>query len=679
MWIAVSRQKISLPLAPDLQSYVAGISCDPIGLTQPIVTQERLNANLLKVRLQFQLDEAVQQDDWQLHVDLAFAASFHWSPHLTPTERNIIDQHSFRSPALLAHDEQRLLMMLPDLDVMVGGNPVRWYLDHDAVQGRWTLGMSNYLVKQHVIYERSPGAVYPPGQVEIGFYLMSYEDPSVLQDPWRPALALLWERWGAPRFHQGEPLAGSLESYVHHTYEWAFERWGSSVWQEFDLDGRRVGAAVFIVEVSQSPNFEGEANERELRSIWNQAWFSSLRSAGGMYRYGKRYGDEDKTRRALLAKELALAAPQRHGWFPSVLATEMETHEVAGGQVSRSRGWSTAYWGNSNRNPWKAGDSVHEAPYHILDMSWTALWMLRWYEELEPDQRLLDYAIAYAESLLQLQDTRGFFPAWLDYHTLEPLPILSDSPQTACSVTMLLKLHQVTGERRYAKAALRAADAVAEAIVPEGRWEDFETYWSCSSYGCDHVGRKYERNNMYKQNNLSMFWSAEAFLRCFEYTGNFRYRKLGERCLDELLMTQASWQPPYLYVPVLGGFGVMNGDGEWNDARQSLFAELILEFGLLLERTEYVERAIAALRCSFVMMYCPENPQVKEQWERAYPFFNHLDYGFTMENYGHSGKVNNTGQGMGRFTIFDWGNGAAAESYLRMKDHHPELLARYGL
>lgn len=36
-------------------------------------------------------------------------------------------------------------------------------------------------------------------------------------------------------------------------------------------------------------------------------------------------------------------------------------------------------------------------------------------------------------------------------------------------------------------------------------------------------------------------------------------------------MTQASWQPPYMYVNVLGGFGVLNADGEWNDSRESLF------------------------------------------------------------------------------------------------------------
>ena len=51
----------------------------------------------------------------------------------------------------------------------------------------------------------------------------------------------------------------------------------------------------------------------------------------------------------------------------------------------------------------------------------------------------------------------------------------------------------------------------------------------------------------------------------------------------------------------------MNCDGEWNDARQSLFAELILQYGVELDQKEYIERGLAALQASFVMMYCPEN------------------------------------------------------------------------
>ena len=133
-------------------------------------------------------------------------------------------------------------------------------------------------------------------------------------------------------------------------------------------------------------------------------------------------------------------------------------------------------------------------------------------------------------------------------------------------------------------------------------------------------------------------------------------------------MTQSAWQPPYIYVNGLGGFGVMNADGEWNDSRQSLFAETIMEYGKLLKKKEYTERGLAALRASFSMMYCPQNPTAKEQWEKVWPFFNEKDYGFTMENYGHGGQTSKDGIGIGEFTIYDWGNGAAAEAYNRIRD-----------
>jgi hypothetical protein len=178
---------------------------------------------------------------------------------------------------------------------------------------------------------------------------------------------------------------------------------------------------------------------------------------------------------------------------------------------------------------------------------------------------------------------------------------------------------------------------------------------------------------MFKQNNFSMFWTAEALMEAYRITGERDYLTLGERTLDELLMTQASWQPPYMYVNVLGGFGVMNADGEWNDSRQSLFAGLILRYGRLLEKQEYRERGIAALKASFVMMYAPENPVTRLQWEKVYPFFGEADFGFTMENYGHGGVTTPEGEGMGEFTIYDWGNGAAAEAYSRILDHFPEV------
>jgi hypothetical protein len=662
---------LAIDVPAELQPCVRSIEANALGGVEPAADLVREPEGVLRFRFTWDLPQKVAQDDLRIDVEPAFAPDFHWSPHLTPTPRHVVDQHSFRSPALMVSGPGCTLALLPDLDLLLEGSPVRWYLDLDAPGRKLTLGMSETEVEGHVLYVRKPGASYTEGKVRLGFLALLSTSPEVRRNPFRPVLSYLWERYGRSLFEAGRPIAGDLTPYVQHTYRWAFDTWRDAVWQEFELEGKRVGAPVFIVNQTQSPNYPGEVDEREFRSIWNQAWFSSLRSASGLYRWARARGDQDLLAKARMTKELALLAPMTNGLFPALIATEMET---VGGR-NRSRGWSTAFWGNSDRNPVNrlAGSRSADpriAPYHLLDMSFTSLLMLRWHEELEPDERLLDYARRYGDALLGLQDEKGFFPAWLDRDRLKPLGILDDSPETSLSVTFLLALSRATGEEKYRIAALRAMDAVATEIVPSGRWEDFETYWSCSSWGIDdQLGKKVERNHLYKQNTFSIFWTAEALLEAFRATGKREYLELGERVLDELLMAQASWQPPYMYVDVLGGFGVMNADGEWNDSRESLFAETIVRYGQELGREEYVERGLAALRASFVMMYAPENPRTKEQWEKRHPFFGPEDYGFTMENYGHGGRTSPEGEGMGVFTIYDWGNGAAAEAYNRMVDH----------
>jgi hypothetical protein len=514
--------------------------------------------------------------------------------------------------------------------------------------------------------------VFEPGDIILGFYVTAYTEPDEPVNPWRRVAQFFWQRYGQPLLQKGQPLTVPLDRYVEHVYNWAFDTWQAAVWQQFEINGRTVGVPAFIVNVTESPNYPGETNLREFLSIWNQAWFSSLRGASGLYRYARRTGNDALLARANLTKEFALAAPVKNGIFPSVYRTQMTKVEIGGKQYSRSLGWETGYWTNSNRCPRERG--ISDAWYHVLDASWTALLMLRWYEELERDERLLAYSRRYAEALLVLQDAQGFFPGWLHPETLQPADVLRQSPETSMSVTFLLKLAELTGDQRYREAALRAMDAVLEEIVLSGRWEDFETYWSCCSFGKEEFyGRRIPRNGMYKQCNFSMFWTAEALLQCHRLTGEARYLHWGRRTLDELSMTQQTWQPPFIYIPALGGFGVMNFDGEWNDSRQCLFAELFMEYYRETGDAALFERGIAALKSSFVMMYCPENPQAKALWEKVWPFFGPADYGFTMENYGHTGYTTPEGGGIGEFTIYDWGNGAAAEARNRIWDHFGDV------
>ncbi len=647
----------------EVKEFIKAIEYEPLGEIAPIVKYEVIDSNLTKVSLTWNLKDTVFQDDWRLKISPEFDANFHWSPHLTPTKDHIIPQHVFRSPALIVASDTKQLSIVPDIDLLDEEFPVEWYMDMNAPENELTLGLSQSKIKEHVLYTRESGAFYPPGELVFGFYIMTKKKQEGMGNPWRELNAFFWNKWGKQLYKKGDPLPqDDLEPYVKHTYNWAFKYWKDQVWQYYkNTEGNEVGAPIFIVNVTKSPNFPEEPTEREFTSVWNQAWFNSLRSASGLFRYAQRVNDRELLDHARKTKELALSFPQKNGFFYSVVGPTKKTKPGAP--------WKEVYFGNSNRNPY-TGDPK-QSPFHILDMSFTAYQMLIWFEELEEDPRLLNYAQKYGDALIEVQDKSGFFPGWLSVEILEPMKHLNQSPETAMSVTFLLKLYELTGEEKYRLSAIKAMDVIIAEIIPIGKWEDFETYWSCSRYGSeDLVDQKVVRNNMYKQNNFSIFWTAQALLASYKITEEQEYLDYGKRTIDELLMTQAVWQPPFMHVPVLGGFGVMNADAEWNDSRQSLFSELILDYGELLNKEEYIQRGLAALKASFSMMYAPENEITKKQWETKYPFFAKEDYGFMMENYGHNGTTNKEGLGIGEFTIYDWGNGAASEAYNRILDHY---------
>ncbi|MFT4095318.1 MAG: hypothetical protein QM640_16945 [Niabella sp.] len=663
---AVNDEKLPKAFLP----FVRSLGIGTINGARAHVSYKRVSANCLYISTVWRLSRDAVQNSIAIKIYPAFDPAFHWAPHLTPGSNNIIAQHVFRAPAMLVHNNSRLLTIIPDLDLLKKDTPVPWYMDMNAERNYLELGMSKSRVEEHVLFVRDTGAVFPAGKVELGFYVMVSEKAADIQNPWRNPLQFMWLKWGAPLYKTGEPLhQPQLEPYIQQTYKWAFESWKKPVWQEFELNGKAVGAPVFIVNITQSPNYKGIADQREFCSIWNQAWFNSLRSAQGLYRYANRTHKDTLKQQALKTKELALAFPNEHGFFKSVVATEMEEVNIEGRKYNRSKGWGTKYFGNANRNPftWDA----RQSPYHIADMSYTACWMMIWYKELEKDERLITYTKKYADALLPLQDKDGFFPAWLSLDKYQPMGYLDQSAESSISVTFLLKMFQHTHNRKYLESAKRALGAIMKKIIPTGQWEDFETYWSCSRVGSkDWVGKKVRRNDMFKQNNFCIYWTAEALLEMYKVTGNKRYLKTGRRTLDELLMYQATWQPPYMAIHTLGGFGVMNADGEWNDSRQSLFAGLIIAYGKILNSTEYIQRGLSALRASFTMMYTPLNPQTMKQWQARWPFFGKEDYGFMMENYGHGGVTNDAGLGIGEFTIYDWGNGAAAGAYNRLYDQY---------
>ena len=186
--------------------------------------EETLDLDEFWPEFEKQLARATAIVDRGMPTDLAiFSADFHWSPHLTPTDEHIISEHVFRAPALVVSGEGKQLTILPDIDIIQQEAPVNWYMDMDAINNKLSLGLSQYKVREHVLFVRDSGAVYPPGKLEFGFYMIASDKAEDFANPWRKILSFYWDNWGRPLFESGEPSKGSLEPYVEHTYNWAFD------------------------------------------------------------------------------------------------------------------------------------------------------------------------------------------------------------------------------------------------------------------------------------------------------------------------------------------------------------------------------------------------------------------------------------------------------------------------
>jgi hypothetical protein len=134
------------------------------------------------------------------------------------------------------------------------------------------------------------------------------------------------------------------------------------------------------------------------------------------------------------------------------------------------------------------------------------------------------------------------------------------------------------------------------------------------------------------QRNLSTMQAAMAYLKLYRITKDGKWRELGARVLDYLLLTRQVWNPPQFDPELTGGFTTQNTDAEWSDARQGYAAVLLWDYYRETGEQEYLERAVAAARSTFAVA----------PWE----------------NWAHSGFKNQPGA----MTGFHWGMGSAMTS-----------------
>jgi hypothetical protein len=527
---------------------------------------------------------------------------FVWSQNIKSEAGDLIPEYSFKSPALMMQQGRAFAALMPrlnlhhaearalDLDVTSEARP---WMAYGAIPSE---------PHDHSYFRRAKKTTLETagGAVEYEYALVLSDQPARLG--YRRVVRRLWEQMGHPALvnspdEQKNLLRPGLSSFASWREE-AWKRYAGSIYREIPCGARMCGT------LSSDRNVTGEWDRTE-HDAWFNAWFESLRSAYGWYVHGRQTGDAGEMRKAESILNLALDSPRSEGAFATIYLAESHT--------------------------WKPGDgwAGFGDSYHTFSMSWTAYWMLRWAEDLEPKRKeeILRFVRPYGDFLLRHETAAGAMPSWYIAATMEPRREFRDfSAEGAPSALFLAELGKVSGEKSYIDAAARAMRFIEREVTPRQRWFDFETFLSCARKDFAFFDRW---TAQYPQNNLAEIEAPEAMLSLYRLTGDRSFLESGERMMDYLLLTQQVWNNPRFTPHLLGGFTTQNTDQEWSDARQGYAAVVLADYYDATGRFEYMERAVGALRSTFSIA----------PWE----------------NWAHTGYEDQPGA----MTGFHWGTGSA--------------------
>jgi hypothetical protein len=557
---------------------------------------------------------------------------FAWLPVLHWEAQDLTSDHFFRSPAVAAMAQGAYSALLPDLALLKKDRPVPHALDlrvtrTKAEAPRLSYGLCTSEVVPHTFARHTDEQTVrvSGSDLKYGFEVLLGEAKQPGEVSQR-ITSTLWDTYGHPLWRDIRPQVLPFEEYGRrYAYVHELKRWATPV----DL-GTSTGYGL---------------NNPGRRGSNFHAWENDLHVGYGVTYYGNKWNDSDLGRIGEGILKLILSAPRKQGAFPTVFNFAKQTWE------------GSLFWTARAADPLDG--------YDAAAMGVTAWWQLYWYENLKRDPRIIAPVASYARFLARQQLSSGAIPTYF-YSDLRPAPQLKDAGTTALSGAVLAKVAQLSGDKDFREAAVRAGHFVGHTLLPGMKFQDFESFYSCSP---TPIYWRDPWTGIWPQNNLSIEWAADQFLALFRLSEDQHWLELGEYVLSNLSLYQQVWTPPYYPAYLYGGFGVMNTDGEWNDGRQARFVSTYADYFLATGKLEYLERAVAAARAGFALMDIPENhanginrlsvpPGTGLTQEQG------AGQGYAPENIYHGGPKSGTG-----WTGFDWSAGGAlsAAAYLEQQ------------
>lgn len=569
----------------------------------------------IEIPLEFTPEDHADRED--------IRTTFHWVPNLKKKPEEIIAQHVFRSPAIILSSKQSRISVIPDLEAIKLYPETPYYLDLNFRNKRAVIsyGLSNYKTDQHVYYERKDSSFLLPKKTELGLYIICSDHSSSL-DILKKTNSFMWNTFAAVYLDSLLPQAVPFNQYASAGYTMALSKY----W----VNGPKpeTGGITLSTFLDKTT---GIYRGRDFKDdLWFHSWFNNARTAYGLYLWGEETGNVIWKNKAIATMNLLLSSPQRNGFFPTIWVPE-------------KNGWVSSGQGG--------GPDL----YHVPDNCWTAIWLLRFNDELIKIPGTDNFLVDFVRGLLTTQLENGSFPARLHVSDLSPDPVLENSASGSMATwfleeMILRKKLSPDLEEKANTAVKKSLSFLEKEILPNRRFQDFEVFFSCAPNSINDFD---SLTWLYPHNTLSIQWTAEAFLKGYSLFNDNHDLAQGEYCLNILSLYQQVWSPPFIGFYSFGGFGVQNTDAEWSDARQAQFAETYLNFFLATGNREYLQRSIAACRASFALMAIPENKKISpHNYEGS--TFNGEFIGAMAENYGHSGYNERSGQ-----SGFHWGTGSA--------------------
>jgi hypothetical protein len=624
-----------------------------------------------------------------------------WAPGFRPGDHQVMGDHFFRAPAVVAQKGALAATLMPDLDILAENRPIPTIIDLDCKNGvvdapLLSYGFADYKLVGHVYFTNDASMVRPvPWDLQLGMKVL-LDGKAEPMAAYRKAPEAMWARYGEKYFDKILPQAMPFADYARVCYPAAFNEKMTGGWFEHTIDGQVCGGL---------PAGWGLTNGWV---SW-QGWFNQLRSAWGLRWWGKKLGEKDWVDKADKMLNLALAAPMNQGAVPTTYLSK--TKEWKGTLISPSP----------------------ECYYDLTNMAWKGIWMMKWleFEDCPRRDEIVHQVREMAGLMTRFQAVDGSFPTWLT-KDLKVVPILDRSAQSALPTWFMAqyliaetawlgndvqRLKQmiekgslaselkpeldrlertISGLKDQPERVAQAGSFLATQVIPKQRYYDFETFFSCSPKQCLQQNRVIDDLKMWDQhtmqapqNTLCMQWSAEALraIASNEFQDLFdRYSRLEASlpgreknvstakgytpmakrlapsliALDIMALYQNVWPISYRKVAyTYGGFGVQNSDGEYNDARQAQFGSTLCDFGAQLGRKDYFQRGVAAIRASLTLINHPLHEKLGIYPNPNYPL------GLQPENDGHGG----TDQQNGR-TGFDWGEGSGLASAAEIMDKY---------